>query len=101
MSCSANNPTQPAHGLNRMKDIDFAAPKTLSETVALLNDKGDRARILAGGTDIIVQLREYRREADVLVDIKHVVEVNELRWEPGKGLTIGAAVPCYRIYENK
>jgi xanthine dehydrogenase FAD-binding subunit len=84
-----------------VKDIDYAAPKTVAEAVALLNDKGERAKILAGGTDIIVQLREYRREADVLVDVKHIPELDELRYEPGKGLTIGAAVPCCRIYEDQ
>ncbi len=84
-----------------MKDIDFAAPKSLAEAVGLLHERGDRARLLAGGTDIIVQLREYRREADVLIDVKHIPELSELRWQPERGLTIGAAVPCYRIYEHR
>lgn len=84
-----------------MKDIDYAAPKTVAEAVALLNAKGDRARCLAGGTDIIVQVREHRRDVDVLVDIKNIPQVNELSYDPKKGLRIGAAVPCYRIYEHK
>jgi CO/xanthine dehydrogenase FAD-binding subunit len=84
-----------------MKDIEYAAPKTIAEAVKLLAEHGERARILAGGTDIIVQLREHRRDADVLVDIKRIAEVNELTLDGKKGLTIGAAVPCYRIYENK
>lgn len=84
-----------------MKDIDFAAPKTIAEAVALLSKHGDQAKILAGGTDVIVQLREHRRDADVLVDIKRVPEVNELTYDAKKGLVVGAAVPCYRIYEHK
>src|SRR5262245_27682022 len=83
-----------------MKDIDYAAPRTVSEACALLHDKGDKARCLAGGTDIIVQVREHRRDIDVLVDIKRIPEVNALSYDPKKGLVIGAAVPCYRIYEN-
>ncbi len=83
-----------------MKDLTYAAPRTLAETTALLNDKGDRARILAGGTDVIVQVREGRRDIDALVDIKRVPEVNELGYDPAKGLVIGAAVPCCLIYEN-
>lgn len=83
-----------------MKDIEYAAPQTIAEAVKILNEKGDRARILAGGTDIIVQLREHRRDADVLVDIKRIPEVNALTLD-GKGLTVGAAVPCYQLYENK
>ncbi|MCI0642150.1 MAG: xanthine dehydrogenase family protein subunit M [Gemmataceae bacterium] len=84
-----------------MKDIDYAAPKTIAEACAILNEKGDKARCLAGGTDIIVQVREHRRDIDVLVDIKHIPQVNALNYDPSKGLTIGAAVPCYRIYEHK
>jgi carbon-monoxide dehydrogenase medium subunit len=83
-----------------MKDIDYAAPKTLSEAVSLLAEKGDRARVLAGGTDIIVQVREHRRDLDLLVDIKNIPEVNELAFDAKQGLRIGAAVPCYRIYEH-
>jgi carbon-monoxide dehydrogenase medium subunit len=84
-----------------MIDITYAAPKTIADAAALLNDKGDRARILAGGTDIIVQVREGRRDIDAIVDIKHIAEVNELSFDAAKGLTIGAAVPCCLIYENK
>ena len=83
-----------------MKDFDYAAPRSLAEAVALLAEHGDRARVLAGGTDILVQLREGRRELDLLVDVKNVPEVNELRYDRGAGLTLGAAVPCCRVYEN-
>jgi carbon-monoxide dehydrogenase medium subunit len=84
-----------------LKAIDYAAPKTVAETVVLLAEKGDRAGILAGGTDIIVQVREGRRDLDLLVDIKAVPEVNELNHDPRQGLRLGAAVPCYRICEHR
>src|SRR4051794_3866944 len=83
-----------------MKEIDYAAPKTVAEAVALFAERGDRARALAGGTDIIAQVRENRRDVDLLVDLKHIPEVNELSYDPGRGLRLGAAVPCYRIYEH-
>lgn len=80
-----------------MKDIDYVAPRTLAEALSLLREKGERARALAGGTDILVQLREYRRDADVLVDVKRIPELNVLEWDLVNGLIVGAAVPCYRI----
>jgi carbon-monoxide dehydrogenase medium subunit len=83
-----------------LKEIDYAAPTSLAEAVALLASKGQRARVLAGGTDIIVQLREHRRELDLLVDVKGIPEANELTYDFVKGLRLGAAVPCYRIYEH-
>ncbi len=64
-------------------------------------EKGPKARALAGGTDILVQLRARRFVIDRLVDVKKIPEVNELSFSRTKGLTVGAAVPCYRIYEDQ
>src|SRR5262245_3428243 len=81
-----------------LKEIDYAAPATLTEAAALLARKG--ARALAGGTDIIVQVRENRRDAELLVDLKNVSELNTLSFDANEGLVLGAAVPCYRIADD-
>jgi CO/xanthine dehydrogenase FAD-binding subunit len=83
-----------------LQALDYAAPQSVDEAVALLSQHGDQARVLAGGTDIIVQVREGRRNVALLVDIKGIPDVNQLSYTPGQGLVIGAAVPCYRIYEH-
>lgn len=83
-----------------MQAFDYIQPHSIADAVVLLNERGEKARVLAGGTDVIVQLREDRRQADVVVDIKHIPDVNVLSYSPATGLTIGAAVPCYRIYGN-
>lgn len=84
-----------------MQAIDFIAPKTLSEAVSVMASKGERARALAGGTDLLVQLRGGRRSADLVVDVKDIPELNQITYSPQNGLTIGAAVPCYRIYQEQ
>lgn len=81
-----------------MKDFSYAAAATVDEAVSLLAAGGDRARVLAGGTDILVQLREGLREADLLVDVKKVPELTAINYSPATGLKLGAAVPCYRVY---
>jgi len=83
-----------------VNDIDYAAPRTVADAVALLNRHGDRARALAGGTDLLVQVREGRRDLDWLIDLKHIPEVNELAFDAKTGLQVGSAVPCSRIYES-
>lgn len=83
-----------------MKDFEFQTAGTVDEAVSLLAARGDRARVLTGGTDLIVQLREGLREADLVVDVKKIPELMRLEFEPGKGLRLGAAVPCYRIYTD-
>ena len=84
-----------------MEWIDFEAPNTLDEAVSILASKGDRARVIAGGTDLLVQLRGGRRSVDVVVDIKNIPELDELSYDAQNGLTLGAAVPCYRIYQDE
>ncbi len=84
-----------------MKEIEYAAPKTVDEAVRLLGEKGARARMLAGGTDLIVQVREHRRDIDMLIDLKKIPEAMELSYQAEKGLTIGSAVPCVQIYEDQ
>jgi carbon-monoxide dehydrogenase medium subunit len=84
-----------------MRDFRYAAPTSVAKATALLAEAGDRGRVLAGGTDIIVQVREGRRDLDLLVDIKRIAKVNELVFDKARGLRLGSAVPCARIYENK
>ena len=83
-----------------MKWIDFEKPNTVEDAVKLLSDSGGTARAMAGGTDLIVQLRagHPRISPDVVVDIKSIPELNELSYDANKGLTVGAAVECYKIY---
>jgi CO/xanthine dehydrogenase FAD-binding subunit len=84
-----------------LKDFSYAAPTSLAEASQLLAQANVKARILAGGTDIIVQLREGLRDADLVVDVKKIPELTELTLSPGKGLRLGASVPCCQIYENQ
>src|SRR5581483_8947152 len=53
-----------------------------------------------GGTDIIVMAREFRRDVSMMVDVKQIAELTEISFSPERGLRLGAAAPCYRIYEN-
>ena len=83
-----------------MNWIDYESPHSVREAVDLLNEAGDRAKPMAGGTDLLVQLRAGRWDADIVVDVKNIPELNEITYDPEQGLTLGAAVPCYRIYGN-
>ena len=84
-----------------MKDFEYAAVTSVDAAVSLLAERGAKAKILAGGTDILVQLREGLREADMVVDIKKIPELMQLSFNPKTGLRLGAGVPAYRIYENE
>ncbi len=83
-----------------MNDFQYAAPTSIQEAVGLLAERGDSATVLAGGTDILVQLREGLRDANLVVDVKKIPELTDLTYSPDSGLQLGASVPCYRIYED-
>ena len=81
-----------------MQALKYARASTVDEAVQMLRDGGPTARILAGGTDVIVQARERRRTIDLFVDVKHIAEVMALSYDASTGLTVGAATPLYRVY---
>lgn len=84
-----------------MRNFDYAAPTSLAEAASLLARAPGTARVLAGGTDLLVQLRERLREADLVVDVKRIPELTTVAYSPSTGLQLGASVPCYRIYDDE
>ena len=83
-----------------MRAFDYIPAKTVNEAVALLAEKGDQAKPLSGGTDLIVMVREGRRQLELMVDIKDIPETNVLSYSRETGLHLGATVPCYEIYAD-
>jgi len=84
-----------------VKEFEYQAPASLDLAVKLLSELNGQARPMAGGTDLLVQIRQNRQTPDRVVDVKKIPELNELRYDPSQGLTIGAAVPCYLIYQDQ
>ncbi len=84
-----------------MHPFAYEAPTTIEGAVALLDKHGDRARPIAGGTDVLVQARANRWDLDAIVDVKNIPELTEISHHPDGSVAIGAAVPCYQIYEDQ
>jgi carbon-monoxide dehydrogenase medium subunit len=80
-----------------MQAFDYVSANSIAETAALLSNKNGQARILAGGTDLLVQLREGRRRAELLVDVKRIPELTAITYDSQHELRIGAAASCYQI----
>ena len=83
-----------------MQEFEYVAPTSLEDAVKLMAEKGPKAKALAGGTDILIQLRGGRYQIDRLVDVKNIPELNQLSCSQSDGLTIGASVENYKIYES-
>jgi carbon-monoxide dehydrogenase medium subunit len=80
-----------------VREFIFAVPQSVQEAVELLARANGEARPLAGGTDLIAQMKENRKSPGVIVDVKKIPDLNELSWDAQNGLRIGAAVSCSRI----
>jgi len=70
---------------------EFAAPISVAQAVGLLREAGPEARVLAGGTDLLAQMKSGRVAPRLVVDVKRIPELEELRLD-AEGLTVGAAV---------
>jgi CO/xanthine dehydrogenase FAD-binding subunit len=84
-----------------MQALDYISAGSVHEAVELLTSTNGRARVLCGGTDMLVQLRENRRRADLLIDVKNIAELTTVHYDPQIGLWIGASASCYEICHNK
>ncbi|MEO1193877.1 MAG: xanthine dehydrogenase family protein subunit M [Pseudomonadota bacterium] len=78
----------------------YEAPHNLDQAVALLSAESGLARVLAGGTDLLVQLRSERIEPDLIVDIKRIDGMRSITAERG-GFRIGAAVAGAELGEHE
>jgi carbon-monoxide dehydrogenase medium subunit len=77
----------------------YEAPRRVEDAVALLAKHGAAARVLAGGTDLLAQMKSGARHPAVIVDLKRIAELMEVREADG-ALVIGAAVPAAELREH-
>ncbi len=82
-----------------MVELRYEAPDSLDAAVALLAGASGEARVLAGGTDLLVQLRADLIEPGLVVDVKRIPEMRDIVAEDG-GFRVGAAVTGAELGEH-
>jgi carbon-monoxide dehydrogenase medium subunit len=75
-----------------MTEIRYVAPRSLDEAIGAFAAAGSAARIMAGGTDLLVQMRSGLVRPGLIVDIKKIDEMNSIEETAEGGFRIGAAV---------
>lgn len=83
-----------------MTEMQYEAPVSVKEAVGLLAKGGKDARVLAGGTDLIVQIRAGRSQPSLIVDVKHIDEMCSVVVNKND-IRVGAAVSGAELNENK
>ena len=75
-----------------MTEIRYVAPRSLDEAIGAYAAAGSAARIMAGGTDLLVQMRSGLVRPGLIVDIKKIDEMNSIEETAEGGYRVGAAV---------
>src|SRR5215475_9615683 len=83
-----------------MTDIRYVAPRTLDEAIGAFAAAGSAARIMAGGTDLLVQMRSGLVRPGLIVDIKGIGEMMTIEETAGGGFRVGAAVSGMALAEH-
>lgn len=84
-----------------MEHFTYFAPQSAAEVVALLGRLGKRAKVLAGGTDLLVLMKDRILSPECLINIADIIELRGILYEPGKGATIGAATKIAEIEHSE
>lgn len=80
-----------------LNQFNYYAPQVPEEAFELINRLGKKARVLAGGTDLLVQMKDKLLKPEHLIDINNVTDFKGITYEPGKGAVIGATTKISEI----
>ncbi|OGP51074.1 MAG: hypothetical protein A2Y79_00555 [Deltaproteobacteria bacterium RBG_13_43_22] len=84
-------------GLRSIGKFQYRTPNSLTEVLKILEMPTLAGKILSGGTDLILQMKQGLLSPSLIIDVKQVPELNRLEWDPQRGLRLGAAVPLSRL----
>jgi carbon-monoxide dehydrogenase medium subunit len=80
-----------------MKSFEYFEPKTVAETTQLLSNYGKKARILAGGVDLIPRMRKDVIKAEYIVSIQRISGLDYIKTQGKQGLRFGAMTKLYSV----
>lgn len=83
----------------KLQELQYLRPETISNVLELLDKYGKDAKILAGGTDVIIALKDRMILCKYLIDIKSIPELQGITYSKEFGLSIGSAVCLNEIIE--
>jgi len=87
--------------LRKLREFEYLEPSSLSEAVSLLDQYGQEAKILAGGTDLLVDMKEGELSPRYLVDIKGITGQDYIKYDEKKGLRIGSLTTIRQVETSR
>ena len=80
-----------------MQRFSYVAPQSLDEAVSLLKERGDGVKLLAGGTDLLVQMKEAGLHPSTVISLHALPELRGIEFDEAQGLRIGASADMATI----
>lgn len=80
-----------------MHSFEYLEPATLVDVSRTLAQYGTRARVLAGGTDLLIQMQHGRHQPEAVISLRRIPELREITWDPARGLRVGAAATLRQV----
>lgn len=81
----------------RLTRFDYLAPASVGEAMQMLQEYGDDAELMAGGTDVLVNIKHRIATPKYVIGIRQLPELRSLTWHPGGWLTLGAGITLRQI----
>jgi len=78
--------------LRTIKEFEYFNPSTLSEAISILDKHKWNAKVLGGGTDLLIEMKQRRLTPKYVIDIKKISEFDYIKYDENEGLKIGALV---------
>lgn len=80
-----------------LPSFDYVRASTADEVVAFLQERGEAARLMMGGTDLFPGLRDGLLSPELVVDVKHLPGMRDITYDEETGLFVGAAVTMNQL----
>jgi carbon-monoxide dehydrogenase medium subunit len=84
-----------------MKAFDYMRPSSLEEACRLLGQFNGQAKVLAGGTDLLVQFKQRKMQSKALISLRDIPELSFIRLKPDQGISIGAMTTLSAVETSK
>ncbi|MFC2067490.1 FAD binding domain-containing protein [Chloroflexota bacterium] len=86
--------------IKRLPDFEYLEPKNINEACTLLQKYDGEVRVLAGGTDLLVNMKRMRITPKYLIGLRNVSNLDSIIWSKTNGLYLGAMVTLQSIIDN-
>jgi len=83
--------------IRRLPKFEYHAPGSVSEALDLLERYGERAAVLAGGTDLVVAMKKRERNPEHLINLKGIEDLRGISFDEKEGIRIGALTPLREL----